>query len=84
MTYLEQLKAFTADANSEEAGSDVIRKKLIEYSDKLIGRLNWNEETAREYLIKTTERNSRRTLTLDELLSFNKSLNKQIIQSSSL
>ncbi len=82
--YIDILLLIEILNNIQKGNKDVVLEKifikdnLIEKSDEILKRLNWNTSTAREYLLKNFNEQTRSNLSIKDLLKFNIILERQL------
>ncbi|WP_320674633.1 hypothetical protein [Prochlorococcus sp. MIT 1341] len=76
--YLDDLQSIKITKDIHPNEPQPSKEEIIDESDKLINQLQWNEEKGRAYLKEKMNTNSRHTLSISQLLEFNKLLRLQI------
>ncbi len=79
VSYLNKLKSFDDGADAESAATPLRRSDLITQGDEMLTTLQWDQETAKQFLQKKLGATSRQQLSDEQLFEFNMLLEEQLI-----
>ena len=79
VSYLNKLKSFDDEANAGSAPTPLRRSDLITQGDEMLTTLQWDQETAKNFLQTKLGATSRQQLSDEQLFEFNMLLEEQLI-----
>ena len=80
VSYLNKLKSFDDEANAGSAPTPLRRSDLITQGDEMLTTLQWDQETAKNFLQTKLGATSRQQLSDEQLFDFNMLLEEQLIR----
>ena len=80
VSYLNKLKSFDDEANAGSAPTPLRRNDLITQGDEMLTTLQWDQETAKNFLQTKLGATSRQQLSDEQLFDFNMLLEEQLIR----
>lgn len=78
-SYIASLKTLITTRDNHENQAEEKKKNLMTESDKIIQNLNWKTSQARDFLKVKMNATSRKSLDIDQLNTFNKLLENELI-----
>ena len=79
VAYLKRLRDLPPGSDPQQTSVPLRRSDLVQQSDEILQRLNWQQEQAREFLNQNFQATSRQQLTDEQLLTFNMLLEEQLV-----
>ncbi len=79
VSYLNRLKSLDDAAEAGSAPTPLRRSDLITQGDEMLTRLQWNQDSAKQFLQKKLGATSRQQLSDEQLFEFNMHLEEQLI-----